>query len=97
MENTQDWKVEFKLTLDEFSNPNKWMRELVSDSLESGEDLFAFSAVPVDEVVDYKKDLIAALEQIQFYTDNDLVIGADRYTFKVSEKLKLLGVNNETE
>lgn len=39
---------------------------------------------------DYKKDLIAALEQIQYYTDNDLVIGADGHRYLVSEKLKEL-------
>lgn len=87
MANTLDWKVILKLTLDECSNPNKWLRETTNDSLEAGEDLFEFSAVLVEDTIDYKKDLIAALEQIKMYSDNVLVIGTNGHQYSLDDKL----------
>lgn len=86
MADTLDWKVTLKLTLDENSNP-KWVSETIIDSLEAGEDLFEFSAVPVEDSIDYKKDLIAALEQIKMYSDNVLVIGTDGHQYSLDDKL----------
>lgn len=86
MADTLDWKVTLKLTLDENSNP-KWVSETIIDSLEAGEDLFEFSAVPVEDSIDYKKDLIAALEQIKMYSDNVLVIGTDGHQYTLDDKL----------
>lgn len=86
MADTLDWKVTLKLTLDENSNP-KWVSETIIDSLEAGEDLFEFSAVPVEDSIDYKKDLIAALEQLKMYSDNVLVIGTDGHQYSLDDKL----------
>ena len=86
MANTLDWQVNLKLTLDADSNP-KWVCETIVDSLEAGEDLYEFSAVPVEDSIDYKKDLIAALEQIKMYSDNVLVIGTDGHQYSLDDKL----------
>lgn len=87
MANTLDWQVNLKLTLDADSNPNSWVSETIVDSLEAGEDLYEFSAVPVEDSIDYKKDLIAALEQIKMYSDNVLVIGTDGHQYSLDDKL----------
>ena len=86
MANTLDWQVKLKLTLDADSNP-KWVSETIVDSLEAGEDLYEFSAVPVEDSIDYKKDLIAALEQLKMYSDNVLVIGTDGHQYSLDDKL----------
>ena len=87
MANTLDWQVNLKLTLDADSNPNSWVSEIIVDSLEAGEDLYEFSAVPVEDSIDYKKDLIAALEQLKMYSDNVLVIGTDGHQYSLDDKL----------
>jgi hypothetical protein len=49
-----------------------------------------YQAMIKQEQSELEKDLIAALQQIQYYTDNDLVLGKDGRKFNVSEKLKSL-------
>jgi len=41
-------------------------------------------------MIDYKTDLKAALEQILAYSDNELVIGYDGYSYVIADKLKEL-------
>lgn len=90
MANTLDWHITLKLTLDEDSNPNSWVPETIIGDLEAGEDLYEFSAVPVEDSIDLKKDLIAALEQLKMYSDNDLVIGTDGNQYSLDKKLSEL-------
>ena len=84
-----DWQVVLTMKVAEGSYP-AWVVPTVQADLEEGEEVLDYNVSELSEVVDYKKDLIAALQQIQFYSDNDLVIGADGYRFNVSDKLNEL-------
>ena len=82
-----DWKVEMTLRIAEGSRPEKWVGMTIVDSLEDGEEVIDCNFTLVEDVSDLKKDLIAALEQIQFYSDNNLVIGTDGHRYTIDEKL----------
>jgi hypothetical protein len=73
-QNLVDWKVEMTLRIAEGSRPEKWAVQVVTACLEDGEEVIDYNFTLVEDVVDYKKDLIAALEQIKTYSDNVLII-----------------------
>jgi hypothetical protein len=78
------------LRIDEYSRPEKWAVQVVTDNLEDGEEVIDYNFTLVEDVVDYKKDLKAAIEQLMLYSDNNLVIGADGHKFNLLDKLKQL-------
>ncbi len=84
-----DWKVEMTLRIAEGSRPEKWAVQAIEDSLDDGEEVIDYDFTLVEDLSDLtlKKDLIAALEQIQFYSDNVLVIGTDGHRYTIDEKL----------
>jgi hypothetical protein len=85
-----DWKVEMTLRIAEGSRPEKWVGMTIVDSLEDGEEVIDCNFTLVEDVIDYKKDLKAAIEQLMLYSDNNLVIGADGHKFNLLDKLKQL-------
>lgn len=84
-----DWQVVLTLKVAENSYP-AWVVTSVQADLEEGEEVLDYHVSELSTVIDYKKDLLAALQQIQYYSDNDMVIGADGHRYLVSEKLKEL-------
>jgi hypothetical protein len=89
-QNLVDWKVEMTLRIAEGSRPEKWAVQVVTACLEDGEEVIDYNFTLVEDVVDYKKDLKAAIEQLMLYSDNNLVIGADGHKFNLLDKLKQL-------
>lgn len=85
-QNFIDWHVEMTVRITEFSRPEKWLVQTVEDVLEDGEEVIDYDFTPVSEVVDYKRDLKAALEQLMLYSDNEMVIGADGHQYKLLDK-----------
>jgi hypothetical protein len=90
-QNLVDWKVEMTLRVLEGGDYlENWILDGVYSELEDGEEVIDYNFTLVEDVVDYKKDLKAAIEQLMLYSDNNLVIGADGHKFNLLDKLKQL-------